>query len=515
MIMIWGAFLCSFIGTVHAETFDQMTQGLNPGLHRTWQIHGYQRIRGTGYYNLDLDRGLTSSGRPIFPVPISGGQWLSSSDMRFRADVSGVSERGSVAINLRFDVLDNVRLGSMPNGTAIDSTSQLAPEDSIVVRQAYATALTPLGFVVAGRMSTQWGLGMLVNDGTCIDCNTVDVSDRLGFITALAGHLWALSYDYAAVGQGIDRAYNVPQIDADPSDDAHSFSVAVMDVLSDFSRSRRQRAGRTSVEYGAYYATRRQDYDNPYTYLHDAETVPDTTLMSRDYRARATDGWIRVTAPKWKIGLETAYLTANVGNVSLLPGVYSGAELTSQQWGVALETQHQPTDKLKWGIDAGAASGDDAPGLGGRATSDFSAAEMGDLDGAQFAFPQDATVDNFRFHADYRVDRILWREIVGTVTDAVYVRPHLSWEIAQAGPGVLTFHQALVYSQAMQATSTLSGSKGLGIEWDPSLEYISTDGMGFQLDYALLMPLGGFDNLVTGQEASPAHLFRTHLRYRF
>jgi len=497
-----------------AESFDQMTQGLQPGLNRAWQVHGYHRVRTNGYYNLDLDRGLTTAGTPIFPVPITGGQWLSSTDMRFRADVSGVSERGSVAVNLRFDVLDNLRLGSLPSGSAIDTTSQLSPSDSIVVRQAYATALTPLGFVVAGRMSTQWGLGMLVNDGTCIDCNTVDVSDRLGFITALAGHLWAISYDYSAVGTGIDRAYNVPQIDADPSDDAHSLSIAVMDVLSDFSRERRRKAGHHSFEYGAYYSTRQQINDNPYTYLDPDSEVSDI-LMPRNYQATATDGWVRVTAPTWTIALEGAYLTANIGNVSLLPGVSSGDVLTSQQWGLALESEQQLGEKFRWGCNAGMASGDEAPGLGARAQSGFANAQAGDLDGAQFDFPNDNTVNNFRFHADYRIDRILWREIVGTVTDAVYLRPHFSWQIAQAGPGTLTLHQALVYSQAMQPTSTLSGEPGLGLEWDPSLEYVSTDGMGFQLDYGLLLPLDGLDNALLGIEAKPAHLLRGHLRYRF
>ena len=62
-MMLW-----LMLWTAGAETFDQMTQGLNPGLNRAWQIHGYHRIRSNGYYNLDLDRGLTTSGIPVFPA---------------------------------------------------------------------------------------------------------------------------------------------------------------------------------------------------------------------------------------------------------------------------------------------------------------------------------------------------------------------------------------------------------------------------------------------------------------
>lgn len=508
--MMWWCVLA--LG--RAETFSEMTQGLNPGMNRSWQIHGYQRIRNTGYYNLDLDRGLTTSGQPIFPVPPSGGQWLTSTDMRFRGDVTGISDRGSVAVNLRFDVLDNLRLGSTPAGTPIDSTSQVAPEDSIQVRQAYATALTPLGFVVAGRMSTQWGLGMLVNDGMCIDCNTVDVSDRLGFITALGGHLWAVSVDYSSVGQGVSRSDNVPDIDWDPTDNANTWTLAVMDVLSDFSRDRRRRGGRTSLEYGVYGSIRTQQNDNPSSYL--STDVVSNVLVVRDYQAIATDGWVRVTAPQWDLGIEAAYLNATIGNASLLPGVESNFSVGSRQWGVALESAVHSTDgRWRGGFNAGLASGDAAPGMGGRVSSAYTPALQGDLDGAQYALPDDTMVNNFRFHADYRIDRILWREIIGTVTDAVYLRPHVSWEIAEAGPGRLTLHQAVVYSQALQSTSTLTGKAPLGIEWDPSLEYTSTDGMGFQLDYALLWPLAGLDNVAEGFAAQPAHLIRSHLRYRF
>ena len=49
----------------------------------------------------------------------------------------------------------------------------------------------------------------------------------------------------------------------------------------------------------------------------------------------------------------------------------------------------------------------------------------GQLDGPQANLPRDHTVDNFRFHPDYHIDQILFREIIGTVTDAIYVRPHV------------------------------------------------------------------------------------------
>lgn len=508
------AFLLSF--TAQAETFDQLSRSLSPGLNRNWNIHGYQRVRSSGYYNLDLDHGLTPSGASLFPVPITEGQWLSSSDLRLRADISGVSERGSVAVNVRIDMLDNIRLGSLPQGTAIDSTSQLAPEDSIVVRQAYATALTPLGFVVAGRMGTTWGLGMLANSGDCIDCNTVDVSDRVGFLTSLAGHLWAITYDFSSTGAGISRMYNVPDIDLESTDDAHSITFAVMKMYSDFALSRRRLAGKNSFEYGFYSSTRDQLNDISVSYLSEEALITQTALLERNYQARAFDGWFRFTAPKARIEWEAAYMIASIGNPSLLSGVAFEETVTSNQFGMALETElGDPEGKLRYGLDLGLASGDSAPGFGARAHFLDTPPVAGDLDGPQFSVGKDNTVDNFRFHPDFQIDRILWREIIGTVTDAIYIKPHLEWELAKAGPGILKLHQGLVYSMAMEGNSTPSGEQPLGLEWDPSIEYVSTDGMGFQVDYAILFPLDGLENTIEGLNARPAQLIRTHLRYRF
>src|SRR5262249_20620723 len=54
------------------------------------QLSGYMRTRGEGLYNLDMDRGLTPSGTPIFPVSQSDpkAQMLTHWDMRLRTDMA-------------------------------------------------------------------------------------------------------------------------------------------------------------------------------------------------------------------------------------------------------------------------------------------------------------------------------------------------------------------------------------------------------------------------------------------
>ena len=107
--------------------------------------------------------------------------------------------------------------------------------------------------------------------------------------------------------------------------------------------------------------------------------------------------------------------------------------------------------------------------------------------------PGDRSLRNFRFNPAYRVDLILFRQILGQVTDAWYLKPNVRWDIF---PG-LAFDGAIVYSQALAANSTPSAvtghpAKPLGLELDTMLTY--TSGSGFQAfaQWGILQPLDAF-----------------------
>ena len=68
----------------------------------------------------------------------------------------------------------------------------------------------------------------------------------------------------------------------------------------------------------------------------------------------------------------------------------------------------------------------------------------------------DRSIRNFRFNPAYRVDLVLFHQILGQVTDAMYVKPKLRWDIF---PG-LSLDAQLVYSRALEATSTPSVAAG-------------------------------------------------------
>jgi hypothetical protein len=108
---------------------------------------------------------------------------------------------------------------------------------------------------------------------------------------------------------------------------------------------------------------------------------------------------------------------------------------------------------------------------------------------------------------------VLFREIIGTVTDAFYVRPHARTTLLAIGRGKLELIAAVIASWTIEPTSTPSGEQALGIELDPELRYASRDGFAINFAYGLLLPGAGFDGSTLA--AKPAHAMRLRMGFAF
>ena len=516
------AVLAGPVGRASATGFTDIGQDIR--LHEadefSLELDGYLRVRGELLGNLDLDRGPSPSDQLLFPVPIDDpdGQLLEQVDMRLRADVAVYAPGGGVAVKARLDVLDNLAFGSTPDGAPGASTTQRALDTAIHVRRAWGEVLTPIGVLSAGRMGNQWGLGMLANGGDCADCDSGDAQDRVAFLSPIAGHIWAAAFDLTSSGPSMPRRAGFRVVDITPTDDVRTVTFAVLNWLGDGPRARRHRAGRTTFEYGAYVSHRWQDGDIPASYVPTASAISLTPqqVSPRGFSATAVDGWVRLQGPDFRVELEAAFLGGIVEQSSLLPGVRLRDAVTSTQFGAALETDFlNPAGVATFGLDAGLASGDSAPGFGARPALGQGYGQPGDVDGAQANIPYDTTVDNFRFHPDYRIDRILFRELVGTVTDAFYVRPHLRVKAFDEPFGRLDVNLFAVASFAMEPSSAPGQDRPLGLEVDPGLSYQSRDGFLVALDYAVLAPFSGLDNPALGLRAQPAQLARLRFMYAY
>lgn len=519
---IAAALVTGLAPDASATGFHEAGQDFVPRDRTEVELSGYFRTRGEALYNLDLDRGLQTNGQPIFPVPQSdpSAQTLTHWDMRWRTDMRVYAPGSLVAVKARVDVLDNVAMGSLPEGIPSATTTQRSPADVLRVRRAYGELLLPFGLVAAGRMGTHWGLGMVANGGDCLDCDSADASDRVAFITPLFGHIFALAYDFSATGPQAARNLQNRTVGFEPHTDVRTATFAMLRWKDDDTRLRRRRAGKTTVEYGSYITHRWQSSDIPSSYVSTAQPIDPFAnggagVMARGYRASAFDGWIRLTFPWARVEAEGVFLTATVDQPSLVPGLLLRDPAKSRQIGAALQTDFGPIDSVvSGGLDAGYASGDPAPGFGVTQRPNAAAPRPGDLDGPQALPRRDNRVDNFRMHPDFRIDRILFREILGAVTDAVYARPHGRIRLTRTRSAELSAHAAIVASRAVEASSTLSGKAPLGVELDPSLVF-ETHSFLAALDYAVLFPMSGFDNVATSQAAKPAQLIRLRLNYLF
>jgi uncharacterized protein (TIGR04551 family) len=239
-------------------------------------------------------------------------------------------------------------------------------------------------------------------------------------------------------------------------------------------------------------------------------------VVARGFAATAVDGWVRLTHPLVELEAEGVYLHARYDEASLVPGVSLRARVSADPWGFAARSRFGDGGAgPSGGLDLGMASGDPAFGFGVAQPLGSRAPVRGDLDGPQVRIPSDARFSNLRFHPDFRIDQILFRELIGTVTDAFYLRPHARMVLPRFLAGTLSLDLALVASWAMEPTSTPGQKAPLGVELDPTLTYQSEDGFRMDVAYAVLFPLAGFDNLELGLEAKPAQLWRVRLGYAF
>ena len=238
--------------------------------------------------------------------------------------------------------------------------------------------------------------------------------------------------------------------------------------------------------------------------------------------------WVKLERKAFRLELEVAaYLGKARGCLSNLNGTSTNCdfaqELTIAQYGGALQAEWRLIEgALKIGLEVGAASGDSAPGFGSkpnrpsrqtRPASTASGAQWGDYDGAQYGqrpctptgpqnqLCQDNDIRNFRFNQDYRIDLILWREIIGGITDALYVKPGVSYAFNDS----LSVFGAFIYSKALKPTSTPSGdSTQLGFEINAGVRYQTDDGFYAQLAYGILFPFDGLKfNYTQPPTASP------------
>jgi uncharacterized protein (TIGR04551 family) len=114
-------------------------------------------------------------------------------------------------------------------------------------------------------------------------------------------------------------------------------------------------------------------------------------------------------------------------------------------------------DALKLGLEIGYASGDDSEDPNG----------VVNYQQANLTPPLANRISRFAFDPDYHVDLILFRRILGTVNNATYFKPWISYDIVDS----FTARLDAMYAIANRFVAYPGNSYNLGLELDASLLY--------------------------------------------
>ena len=137
-------------------------------------------------------------------------------------------------------------------------------------------------------------------------------------------------------------------------------------------------------------------------------------------------------------------------------------------------------DKFHVGLDQGFATGDTARNVDGNYQNPLLVGDNG-------------RYDNFRFNPAYMQDLLLFREILGTVSNAAYFKPWAAFHFFDKNFSV---RADVMYALAARPQSTLGNKYSYGIELDGAARYHDQkEPIFFQLQYGVLFPLTAFNRI--------------------
>lgn len=537
-------------------------------------MDGYLRFRTNWFKNFNLgfldNDGLggapfaRSLGCATAGAPCSNS--LKSANMRVRLEPT-INIDETTSVHMQIDVLDNVVLGSTPTGTYLNgagasgdiplgafSNGQSPPvaglnsaSDAIAVKRAWAEVATPLGLLRFGRMPDHWGTGMMHNGGGedpmtgdyNLDGDHGDTVDRLSFAALIPGTRlramiatdWPLTRLISSQVAGDTTRQGGQAFDLDDNDDVSQWSLVVsrLDTPTEYQDTLER--GALALNYGAYVSQRKQDWDYDMSGVTLGATTDPLKYIRRTYAAYVLDPWVKAGYKDWEFEAEAVAVLGSVAHIADLcadradtePKCATGSVNIRQFGGLARASYKALNDKLKIGVETGYASGDQYDSQARNADGKYvTVPGRINVDNAQL-LPNagDNSISQFMFDKDYRIDLILFKELMGAVSNAIYVKPRLEYQLSKS----FRFRIANITSFAARAVATPGNASMYGTEFDGDLGY-SSNAFFAGISYGVLFPLGALAHPVdstatqtygTGNtgDGSTAHTIQTRLVLKF
>lgn len=512
---------------------------------RVFSMDGYFRLRTDWMKQMDLgfDSDDALGGAP-FPNPLACRSAVSASgcensfgaaNMRLRLEpIIHLDERSTV--HLQIDILDNLVLGSTNQKYSANGTGDLpvgafagnqdpplagvnSIGDSIVVKRAWAEIDAAFGILKFGRMPWHWGMGMVANGGGMdpihgtynLDNDFGDTIDRLSFSTAIPGTSLnaALGIDWAQTGTtsqqaGEELGQGRQSWDLDDADDLDQWLFTISHMDSPKRIADMLADGESVLNYGGFLAYRTQNFEQRALTLGQTPDVAD--YRQRDMTVYVPDLWLHYAKGSFDFEAEA---------VAVFGSLKAPEETTNtvdmQQFGGVARTKYKMMDDdLTLKLEVGFASGD---------RHDNTVPGTLHVDGAPGIVPGDDSLNRFIFDRDYQVDLILFRELIGAVSNAGYTKPSATYKLTSK----FDVQVASIISMAHKQEATPGNSRFYGVEFDADIGY-SNDGFFMGISYGVLFPFAalhhpgdvdsGFTDPNTG-DAGTAQTVQTRFALQF
>lgn len=530
--------------------------------------HGTLRLRYNVFHRMDLGAGGASG----FQVPLDstarnaiGGESSSviqSGNLRFRYEPAlRVGEL--LSIHARVDFFDNLEFGGTPGFGDVSAPfpflarTEVPPSDgttgfrdSVRVKAAWGDLrLFHRIHFYGGRMPERFGLGVVRSDGAALDSDHGDHVDALFFRVRLPAAAFRIGMEFPGEGAVAESPFRVALDPHDPEqfDDVNRW-VFVFESSPrepDEVEARRKalhEERRPVVDWGMYHSITRQglssDRNDPALANKFPEQcagvgsgVPDVdqdpacyALTPRSAFFWTPSLWGRLLyRPRSDLALRVeAELAMVYGRIHDTQSFLKASEFDTKKKffsvGAAFEFE----------LDAGPHN---VRLFSGVASGDGSSRRFGILDGHTVAQPDDAAwpdqarrdaavaantfVRAFAFNPDYRVDSILFREVIGSVTNAFYFKPAYHRVLVRSGSHVLGGGLSLLAAFAVEPAGTPGGKRPLGIEVGADVFYRLGSALLLRADGAMLFPLSGLRLPEASQSPQPATAVRVMMAVTF
>lgn len=483
-----------------AEVFRE--RPVNSDSHVDLVLHGQLRLRSQLGVGLDLERGPSpTTGEPLF-----GGDVQPGHDVRLRMAPSLF-----LGDDLRlFADVDLIAASLGPAATGVPWAARSVAARSfatsfIDVRALGVDWLLPIGVLSLGRMPAHFGLGIGANDGADLDDDGGDRADRIAFVAPIHGALVAAAFD---IGPGPSTSYFGPTTRALTVGE-QALSFGVMRWHAPWEVALYRNADRPLLDAGLALALEWQSRDAPAPWVM-LDWTRNASDVRRDARLAVVDLWARGVFGRFRVEGEGFLSDLSIDNPSPWQGVTVRRTIRGNPAAFALmgearllDDEHgHPSDALVVQLETGAASADPSVGFPDVSPTAFTGARAGDVFGPQVDLKRggDDRADAARLHPLHRIDLILWRSLLGGVSEAAYARA----KVEGAPTSWLRLDGTLIYSQAIVADSAPGGVAPLGVELDLGAE-ASLGGSSLRVDAGSLLPLGGM-GARGGAAPAPAHL---------